>query len=473
MGVSTIITSPSIGQVEYLRGLQDAAPDALPAYVVVEIETDELDYYAMQKTIAFFIRRHESIRTVFPLIDGEVKQLVLPDDHEGFGIELVDLSHSQQSFEEVRDERFKKAAAGFLDIQKGPLVKFFLFKKAADSFSFFLLIHHIICDNWSKDLIGNELRAFYQSYVFGKEPDAAPLKVQLRDYCEQKNAWLRANKERSGLFWKERLAGFDQLFPVGGFYEGFLARGHNKYLPGIGEKSLLTQQELLEVYKHPEAFKYKTVVSGELFGKIKKLAAINKCSVSAVVYASLYLLLYSYTGKNKLLLAALIADRLTPGHQTVIGCLLGGFYFPRELSGDLVIRDVITKTHRELYANLDHIILSHELLELDGPRLTVSCDIYINYIHRRNSLSQLVYVDGVHTEIPGIYYPLDCMIFEYNDGFIFEWKYNKVLLDAAVIEDMTRCHAEVLDYMADSHEKTVDTLCRFLVPVKNIPEPQL
>jgi len=459
--VATIITDPSVGQLEYLKRLQHAAPGVLPAFVTVEIETGELDWHTLKKSVAFLVKRHESIRTVFPFIDGEARQAVLPADENDarFLIEYIDLKTDQRSYEEVKKEYFTKAATIFLDVQNGPLTKFFLFEKAANSFCFFLLMHHIICDNWSKDIILGELILCYQHFASGHEPEIQPLKHQLRDYCRQQNNWLRTNRNKLNHYWRDKLEGYDNLFGIDGFYEGFRLRNNKPAWQHILQGQEWTLEKLAEIYGHPKSLKYRDIVTRTLFDKIKKLSALSRSTVSAVIYASFYLLLYRYAQKKKILLTALIADRLTPENQGIIGCLLGAIYFPREVTADIRIDDFIVRTHRDLFANLDYLIVSHEYIGLDKPRLRVCCDIHINYVHRRMTLSESL--EETHVEIPGVYYPLGCAVFEYNDGFVFDWKYNKLLFEPSLIEDITRCHAEVLDFITANKEKTIGELAGF------------
>jgi hypothetical protein len=460
--IPTIITEPSIGQIEYLKHLQRAGHDATPDYVTISIEMDELYIEAVEKTISFFVKRHESLRTVFPMMDDEVKQVVLAYDDHKFAVEYIDVSTSGRFFAEVKEECFKRAGRTFSDIQNGPLVKFFVFKQAANVYQFYLLIHHIICDGWSIELIGRELRLFYQFYASGKEPDILPLRAQLRDYCQKQNQWLRGNRDELERFWKNRVSGFDRLFDINNFYEGYLLRGNKRLLQTEVNGEAMSVNDLLRIYRHPEALACNSIISDERFINIKKLAGANNCTISSIVYASLYIFLFCYTGKKKILLAALIADRFTEEDQLLIGCLLGGVYFPREIAAHDTISDFISQTFRDVFANCRNILPSHEYLNLDAVKLHVSSDIYINYQQEKDRLAPTTQEGGAYLEIPGIFYPLDFMITEYIDGLFFKWKYNKLLFSKELIDDMIKCHEDVLDFMAFNGDKTIGEACEYI-----------
>lgn len=459
--IPDVVTEPSIGQVEYLKELQCMEGEETPDYVMVNMEMKELYLEIVEKTISFFVRRHESIRTIFPLMDGEVKQVVLPADDSRFVIEYIDVSVSRRPFVEIKEECFNRAAVIFSNIQKGPLVKFFVFKHDG-AYSFCLLIHHILCDGWSRELIKRELSMFYNCFASGRIPDIAPLKVQLRDYCMNQNEWLRRNKEKLNQFWNDKLSGFDRLFDIGSFYKGYSLRSNTELSQTSMARDEITQNELFRIYGHPTSVSYAFIVSDKHFNNIRKLAANNKCTISAVVYASFYIFLYCYTGKRRILLAALIADRFTPEHQLLIGCLLGGVYFPREITENAIIRDFIIETLRDVFANCRNIIPSHEYLDLDPVKLQVSCDIYVNYQHQKNTLLPATHSDRKYAEIPRICYPIDCAVSEYVNGLHFIWKYNALLFDKALIEDMAKCYEEILDFITINDDKTIEEVSRYI-----------
>lgn len=459
--IPTIITEPSIGQQAYLKHLQTAGPDAIPDYVTISIDMDELHKEAVGKTISFFVKRHESLRTVFPLIDDEVKQAVVDYDEQRFGVEYIAVGTSDVFSPAVKEECFERAGRIFSDIQNGPLVKFFVFKETSDGYRFYMLIHHIICDGWSIELIGRELRLLYQFYASGMEPDIAPLSFQLRDYCRKQNEWLRGSRDALERFWKNRVSGYDSLFNINNFYEGYLQRGNEKLLRTETGRENMSIDDLLRTYRHPKALARNSTVSGDRFTNMKMLAGANHCTISSIVYASLYIFLFCYTDKQRILLAALIADRFTQENQLLIGCLLGGVYFPREIAGHCTINDFISETFRDVFANCRNIIPSHEYLHLDAVKLHVSTDIYINYQQEQDRLAPDKEESEEHYEIPGIFYPLDFMITEYTDGLHFKWKYNKLLFKEELIDDMIQCYDDVLDFIAFNGDKTLGEACAY------------
>lgn len=437
----------------------------MPSCNVIEIEVSDPNMEAMEKAVSFFIGRHESVRTVFPEIDGEIKQLILPRDDERFKVEYVDISTYRPPYTDIKIEHLKRLASVFSNVQIGPLIKFVLFRQSA-SFNFCVLVHHIICDDWSVQIIRSELITFYQSYSNKTEPKIEPLEVQLRHYCSRQNSWLRDNREELMRSWKHKLADYATVFNTSLFNEKYFSRHNKRSLLAMSTESI-TIEELRAIYNDPTAMLYAFTIQRARFEKIRKLADTNQCSVTAVVYASLYILLYYYTGKRKLLFAALVADRFAPEHYPLIGCLLGATYFPREISDDLVIRDLIREVLYDIAGNCENIIPSHDYLELDSIKYQLSCDMYINYIKRNGETPSSMFSDRKHTEIPGtISYPFNFAIYEYNDGLGFDCRYNKQLLHHELMEDLLTCYEDILGLMTTNDDKTIGDVFNKLLNAK-------
>jgi surfactin family lipopeptide synthetase A len=144
------------------------------------------------------VRRHESLRTTFAIVDGEPRQFVrdlAPATDE------LDLSREHDG--EAAAIRILRAdASAPFDLACGPLVRAKVLKLADDDWIFYLNLHHIIGDEWSLGVILRDLVAAYGGVSL------SPLPIQYRDAAARQNAWTRsAEAERDRQYWKEKLAG--------------------------------------------------------------------------------------------------------------------------------------------------------------------------------------------------------------------------------------------------------------------------
>jgi hypothetical protein len=459
--VPGIIADTFIGQMDYLRHLTNPEVGRKMPYLEIELRADDIDTDALERTIAYLIKRHEGLRTIFPMIDGEIRQVVIPYDQDKFSICRIEVEDMDE-FERAKDEAYNGASEKFSDLNNGPLTGFFLFKRWNKDYFFSVLISHMLSDAWTLQLVRNELFDAYRAYVAGEEPRLPSLLFQLRHYCREKNAHIIGNKEQVGFFWKKKLDGFDEMFDVKPFYTGY---GIRHGIPSYIEKAAgySTRKELTKILNRQDGSMFFTGTGNKKLSDLKKLARLNSCSVSAILYASFYILLYTYTRKKNILIAMLVADRLKPEYRNVAGCLLGGAYLPRRMSDTLKVGEMMGEILGELEEAIKNAIYNHELIGLDGHHVRTNCDLYINYIYTGEGAEGIgtTYNEG-HRPFPDTYYPIYCRLDEYLDDLSVQWRYNKTLFTPELIEDLVDCHDKILEYLIDNESCIVkDVVAHF------------
>lgn len=454
---SNVVAELSLQQARYLK-----RDKGLALFMRVELEMNNPDVIALEKSVALFIERHESLRTIFPLIDGELKQVILPAD-ERFAIEFIDINTLHKSYEEIRAEYLENTGILFDNKQKDPLIRFFLFKLEEGKHMFLLVVDHISCDDWSMEkIIKKELMMFYECYRGGGEPDIKPLQVQLRDYAEQRKTWIGEKGEELKNYWKAKTSGYDYIFNIKDFHDGYFSKNNQRLFSEKTIEKAENQQELFAIYDCPRALFYTTDISGQDFNAITAFAKNNNYTVSSIIYASLSILLYCYTGKRKTLIAAIIADRFVSENQLIVGNLLGEAYFTGELSDRLVINEIIDQTFYDILTNCQNMIINYEYLDLDRAELRASCDMVVNYLKNNENSPDITAIREKHIDTDINHYPLKNTACEYEDGFIFYWKYNKLLFDKELIEDIVECHQNILDFMIKNNDGTIGDLKDYL-----------
>ncbi|RBL90509.1 non-ribosomal peptide synthetase [Chitinophaga flava] len=165
-------------------------------------------------TAAFhaLIARHEILRTVFREDeDGVVRQFILPPERAGFAIERHDLRAAVDA----------GAAAAVLgndafiqpfDFVSGPLLRAGLYQVADNKWIFTYVMHHIISDGWSMDILFREALLLYESFAKGIASPLSPLRIQYRDYASWQQEQLSgALLESHKRYW---LGQFDGDIPV-------------------------------------------------------------------------------------------------------------------------------------------------------------------------------------------------------------------------------------------------------------------
>src|ERR1700761_3557213 len=144
-----------------------------------------LDAEALGAALADVVDRHESLRTLFPTVEGIARQLVMPSEQAEFGWQIIDATGWSES---RLGEAIEAAAQHTFDLAAEIPLRARLFHVGADEHVLVGVVHHIAADGLSVAPLIGDLGAAYASRSRGQAPGWAPLAVQYADYT----LWQRA-----------------------------------------------------------------------------------------------------------------------------------------------------------------------------------------------------------------------------------------------------------------------------------------
>jgi amino acid adenylation domain-containing protein len=173
-----------------------------------------LDHAALARTLERIVARHESLRTVFVLVDGEPEQRILPVGESGFRLVEHDLRGELNAEAEVERLVARETDAPF-DLERGPLVRACLLRLADDDHLLLLAMHHVVSDAWSMGVFTRELVTLYTAFSQG-EPDPLPaLPVQYADYAVWQRHRVKGEVlDAQAAYWTQTLAGAPELLEL-------------------------------------------------------------------------------------------------------------------------------------------------------------------------------------------------------------------------------------------------------------------
>ncbi|MCX5046722.1 amino acid adenylation domain-containing protein, partial [Aldersonia sp. NBC_00410] len=190
----------------------ESAVDNIPMAIRL---SGELDTAALQLAVTDVVGRHESLRTVYPEIDGVGYQVVLSAEQVGLDLAPVSVSEA---------ELFGAVAAiagrGF-DVTTEVPVRAGLFRVSdavTDEFVLVFVAYHIATDGFSVGPLARDVMVAYEARTRGEVPGWLPLPVQYADYALWQRAVLGSDEDAESLisrqiaYWATQLAGVpDQL----------------------------------------------------------------------------------------------------------------------------------------------------------------------------------------------------------------------------------------------------------------------
>ena len=119
-----------------------------------------LDVDALGAALADVVRRHESLRTMLPDIDGVPLQLVVPPERADFGWQVIDATG--WSADRLR-EAIEETARHSFDLTREIPLRAWLFRITDDEHVLVGVVHHIAADGWSIIPLVRDLGVAYES----------------------------------------------------------------------------------------------------------------------------------------------------------------------------------------------------------------------------------------------------------------------------------------------------------------------
>ncbi|MGI9290753.1 MAG: amino acid adenylation domain-containing protein, partial [Gammaproteobacteria bacterium] len=160
-----------------------------------------LNKAALTTALNELVARHESLRTTFVTRDGEAVQMVA----QSMAVELSVKVMRGADDDEVGKHLTQLAAHNF-DLSRGPLFGARLLELDDEEHVLVILIHHIISDAWSMEIVYRELVALYAAALDQTSAGLPVLPVQYADYaCWQQRMLDSENNVRQLDYWKSRL----------------------------------------------------------------------------------------------------------------------------------------------------------------------------------------------------------------------------------------------------------------------------
>jgi amino acid adenylation domain-containing protein len=164
-----------------------------------------LDAAALTAALRDVMARHESLRTVFPVIDGQPYQ------------QVIDAAAAEPvvTMAQARPADLPGLAAGAarhrFDLATDLPVRAWLFTLAEQEHALILVTHHIAGDGWSMDVLMRDVAHAYDARRAGRTPDWPDLPVQYADYALWQRKLLGADHDpdsvasRQASYWTSAL----------------------------------------------------------------------------------------------------------------------------------------------------------------------------------------------------------------------------------------------------------------------------
>jgi amino acid adenylation domain-containing protein len=335
---------------------------------------------------------------------------------------VIDLQALPPEEREAEARRhFAAEATRPFDLARGPLLRVQLLRLGPAEQVVIILLHHIISDGWSMEVLVREMSALYAGFRQGHAAPLPPLPVQYADYALWQRRWLQGEAlERQLAYWKEKLTGVPPTL------------------------DLPTDRPRPPVQSARGAVRWRRIPA-ELAATVRSLARRESATLFTTLLAAFQVLLARHTHQEDFALGSPFAGRGRLETEGLIGFFVNTLALRADLSGEPAFTDVLARARATVLEAQTHSDLPFERLveELHPERLLDRSPIFqvmfgAQVVNQNpdGSALQLPEVQ-IHVLLPetmAVKFDMNVTFLDIGDAFNAGVEYSADLFDPATID---------------------------------------
>ena len=394
-----------------------------------------LDLAALDKSFAEIIRRHEAVRSGVRVTDGSPEIVVAPAG--GASLTVIDVSDRAEPESEIEQLLAAHARRPF-DLAAPPLMRTMVVRAGAEDHVLGVVLHHLVADAWSINVLVRELSVLYNSYAevsASAYADGAPsplpeLAIQYGDFAAWQRGWLQGDSLGAQLgYWRERLQGAPLVLD-------------------------LPTDRLRPPVQAGRGSRHSAVVPLELSDAVRALGRREGVTPYMTLLSAFQVLLQRYSGQDDFIIGSPIAGRTRLELEPIIGFFANSLVMRTDLSGDPPVNTLLARVRESALAAYLHQDVPFEKLveELRPPRDLSRNPVVQVMFALQNAPTPPLALKGITwlpQQLATEWSPFDLTLFvhESEHGFVTTFQYNTDLFEPATMAALQRHFQRLLAAM--------------------------
>jgi amino acid adenylation domain-containing protein len=393
----------------------------------------------LEASINKIVDRHETLRTIFPEVNGvPVQRVQAPIEIE---LLIEDLIHYPENKRlAIAKKRVVMMANEPFDLETGPLVREKLYRLGLEDHILAFITHHIVFDAWSETLFVNEIAAYYEAFE-NQQPDGLPrLPIQYGDYAQWQRDQVKGEAYQNKLaYWVKQLKDvqvlelpLDQPRPASQSFEG-----------GI----------------------YSFELPASLTRALKDFSKQEGITLFMTLLASFQVLLHRYTGKEDFVVGSPVAGRQQMDTEKLIGVFINTIAIRANLAGNPTFREYLLRTRKVILEALSYQDTPFEkVVEVTQPERMQDRHPLFQVLFNFENIPQPtekvsnLKIERIEISLEGSQFDLSLEIIERNNKLIGTVRFNTDLFFPDTIQRISAHYRNLLEVILTKPKQKIGTL---------------
>ena len=374
--------------------------------------------------LAELLRRHESLRTTFEVVNGKLSQVIHPPQKVPLPVDDLRCLSEEERLKQ-QDAIIQREARIQMDMEKGPLFYARLIQIGEEANILLITIHHAVCDGWSNGVVLRDFASIYDGLARHTLPGLPDLSIQFGDYAVWLDEWRDGPEQASSLaFWRDTLGGDFAPFQI----EHDLA-GRNAESGGEIETLLLP----------PECVQ-----------QAREFCATRGVTMYMLLLTVYAATLHRLTGYGDILIGTPCANRRT-GTEDLIGPFSNPQVIRTKLEAQDTLGALVERVRTWTMGALAHQDLPFEDLNEDDffSREQNQIHLKVYFIYQRAFMqaqnTPSLEIVPLRSVSPGTMFDLTLSIVERSEGPRLQLEYNPGFFRVTTIQRILKLYFRVLE----------------------------
>ncbi|KDM91763.1 hypothetical protein EA58_09635 [Photobacterium galatheae] len=398
----------------------------------------QVNRQALEQALAVMLERHQVLRTVYRLKDGEPVPVLLPV--EDFQITDVDLSGLHDELDVAA--RVAAEASRPFDLSHEFMLRFHLFHRSPGQQVALINMHHIATDGWSNNIFFHELTGLYNAFAEGAPNPLPALNFQYSDFARWQKSWLSGeNLDRHLKFWKRQL----------------------KDVPSV--HALPLDNKRPEKPTHGGDY-YLQFLPVSLCDQLKQLAHRYEVTLFMLLQTAFAVLIGRYSHQRDVVIGSPIANRDQSDFQGLMGFFVNTLLLRTQWQPATRFETLLSENRKVILDAFEYQSIPYEMLleELKTTRsLSHNALFQVLFVLQNNDTPDDVFFQGIESsffpfEAGTSQFDLTLGGFEHEGQYSFSWTYATDIFTRETVVRLADSFRQLLEEILEHSHRPVDEL---------------